>query len=674
MFLLSLIATSTHVLARGSDDVPQHVDVATISAFEKAGGEYGVFTRNAYSTHWEFQPHEISQQMGFMRGIGGMEHPLFQVVGFQFPNGADHLPIDLSKLPKVAVPFGIDLELRTYKESELPTEEERNRQFFPLREADLNGVSFQENLNLFIVHTDRIDRDTLDELTGLKNLEVLHLNAGNIERSVFEVLSDAKGLRELAIPATNIPMLPQDVTSRLTAFSTTTPKYFFNNKQSLEFQAKENNYPWNLRNISNMSHLERLCIDHLPIRAVSSIDWSKLTRLQSVEIGGYSDNSNTWDSINSGQTATKRVGNRSIPADSDEVQLMRELCKCVGLTTVVFPSRKHPHSLHELATLKSLKTLILAAELDEIVAEGISKLSGLQTLEFRECSSDKNLVTLGHLEHLHHLKMMSFNNQTGAKGIGFANLKKLRSLEITSAQISAEGLRSIGKLQYLESLMLMAPQTGLSGVELSNANLPNIKAMYLYTQGLDDAGCAEISRLTSLRQLALGSISFDGNKSTVLSSTGVEALGSLKNLTTLAISGSNARFDRPVQLQGLSNLRSLMLSGNMNDEFLASIAQLQNLERLALGANFVDPGKQSNLALGPMGLAELSKIPNLKSLNYKQSQSDILKRFSQVPGLQMTKEMREQVTKTCLTDSETKAILKILSLETYNGKPIAELK
>ncbi|XP_034893123.1 cuscuta receptor 1 [Populus alba] len=194
----------------------------------------------------------------------------------------------------------------------------------------------------------------------------------------------------------------------------------------------------------------------------------------------------------------------------------------------------------------------------------------------------ERLSVLGNLEILQ-LGQNKFNSSIFSSLGGLSSLKylSLHDNEIEGT-ISMEGLNNL---------------TSLRNLRIASNHIEGFKSLH--------GGEDEVLKLSNLEYLDLGGNRFDNS---ILSS--FKGLSSLKNLD-LAKNHLKGTFNMK-ELEALSNLRKLYLSGNEIDEFVFSegIRGFRNLSRVCL-LNITANGRRISLPL----LQSLAKLPNLKTLD-----------------------------------------------------------
>ena len=213
-----------------------------------------------------------------------------------------------------------------------------------------------------------------------------------------------------------------------------------------------------------------------------------------------------------------------------------------------------------------------------------------------------------------------------------AELKTLKTLDLSFTYVTDKGIKKLQALQQLEDLTLDTAEF------LTDASMAHLRAnralRRLVVRGVDitDAGMPYVGEMTGLRDL---DISY-----TMLGDVGLEYLPNLSELEHLKIgatliTGLNLNF-----LKLLPKLKTLSLRGvqrrnagacwtpNVTDLDLETISLLAGLEELDLGVGIklgmggqpAAPGGGNcrltgGLQISDLGVAKLAKLKNLKRLN-----------------------------------------------------------
>jgi Leucine-rich repeat (LRR) protein len=183
-------------------------------------------------------------------------------------------------------------------------------------------------------------------------------------------------------------------------------------------------------------------------------------------------------------------------------------------------------------------------------------------------------------------------------------VRNLKSLDVSSTNISDVGLIEIGKQKNLRELRL-------SGTHITDDGLVNLRALsqlrHLWLSGIrsedllskDQGGGLSRPSVARLRALQ------NSGERPHITDAGLKHLEGLKNLETLDLFASQVTDAGLRQLQGLQNLKSLSLGHSpITDAGIKDLADFNRLESLNLaGTNVTDEG-----------LLELKNLSSLRSL------------------------------------------------------------
>lgn len=191
----------------------------------------------------------------------------------------------------------------------------------------------------------------------------------------------------------------------------------------------------------------------------------------------------------------------------------------------------------------------------------------------------------------------------------------LTRLDLSSTNVTDDGLVHLARLPWLQSILLSRTETTDASLALL-AGLPRLRELRLtLCTGVTDAGLTHLAGATNLTGLDLGG--------TAVTDEGMLDLGSLANLRLLWLVGTGVTDTGLVDLAGLSDLTELGLSGagwtslplgphrrdglrtgSVTDAGLVHLAGLSRLRVLWLGGTEVTDAGLDHLA----GLAQLRRL------------------------------------------------------------------
>jgi Leucine-rich repeat (LRR) protein len=187
------------------------------------------------------------------------------------------------------------------------------------------------------------------------------------------------------------------------------------------------------------------------------------------------------------------------------------------------------------------------------------------------------------------------------------NFKKLRSLNLSQANIENAELAFLADLPKLESLTFRG-RRGYGNNRVDDEGIasllacPNLKHLKLGALGLTDKACKTLGKLNQLESLAL-----DAN---LITDEGLAHLRGLRHLKELNLRGNTKINGNGIRhLANLPALREVMLPHTFRalDSHLQHIGELRQLRKLHLGGN-TEPG------ITDTGMAALRHLTQLESL------------------------------------------------------------
>ena len=281
--------------------------------------------------------------------------------------------------------------------------------------------------------------------------------------------------------------------------------------------------------------------------------------------------------------------------------------------------------LSQLAQLEKLR--ISNTEISDKSMQYLSQMTNLRELELVWTSiSNSGIATLRRFPHLRKL-LVSTDTSINDDGLKLlADLTELESLTLSGNSLSAHVLKHV-KSKKLRELELVGYTFGDDAISYVQA-MSNLEELHLRSASISDEGLAGLNKLKKLTTLEISQCSVDG--------TGLKALKGLKQLRTLKFHGY-ARLPQAMKISpealdclgnfplletlefnrtfvgnaGIANIKMApklkhvqLASANLNDDGMAPLAALKNLESLHL---------TFNQATGP-GLAHLEKLRKFERL------------------------------------------------------------
>jgi Leucine-rich repeat (LRR) protein len=230
--------------------------------------------------------------------------------------------------------------------------------------------------------------------------------------------------------------------------------------------------------------------------------------------------------------------------------------------------------------------------------------------------SDKGLADLKELGECRALSLRAAGDIKDDGWKFLANLKSLRSIDLTNSTITDAALVAFKDLKALEELVLNTCKNLRGDGFASLKALPKLQRLYLMEVKIEDSGLEHIGEMTALENLHLGDSWLTFQPTSIdypLTDKGMAHLKNLKNLDILTIRSCAKITDAGVTaaLKNKPKL-SLLNIGRCPKITDATLGEIKNLEKLSI--LWVD-----YTAVTDKGLAELHGLKRLSSLAIEKS-------------------------------------------------------
>lgn len=245
----------------------------------------------------------------------------------------------------------------------------------------------------------------------------------------------------------------------------------------------------------------------------------------------------------------------------------------------------------------------------------LSKIPSLKKLAFF-CNtvSDKDFIYLRDMPQLKTL-MLERTNITDSGLQFFSNLNQLEVLDLYTTNVTDAGIPHLVQLKSLRKLNLRKhpyskkePITEKAAPYL--AQIPTLEYLDLEPLAVTDYALSELSKLPNLKIL----YAYYGKSGKSITNIGLQHLSKIKSLEFLMINTKDVTDEGIVSLTKLTNLQELKLTfcPKFTDKGLLKIANMKNLKKLSMTFATYDNPKQTYATIS--GLACLNALTNLKSL------------------------------------------------------------
>jgi Leucine-rich repeat (LRR) protein len=281
-----------------------------------------------------------------------------------------------------------------------------------------------------------------------------------------------------------------------------------------------------------------------------------------------------------------------------------------------------------LRDMPQLKTLML--QHTNITDSGLQFLSNLQKLEDLDLyDTDVTDAGIPHLVKLKSLRRLEFKKHWQSKkepitekaAPFLAQIPTLEYLEFESLAVTDYALSELSKLPNLKTLCAIYGRSGESVTNIGLQHLSKIKSLEslsINTEKVTDEGILSLTKLTNLKELILTSCPKITNQ-------GLSLIADMKNLKKISLTVS--RYGRPEEtcvtisglasLNALTNLKSLSLTGVIQDSTGLNLSNLKNLESLTITCKVTSMQKRG-VSLFPIHQSftdnDLACLENLKNL------------------------------------------------------------
>jgi beta-lactamase regulating signal transducer with metallopeptidase domain len=234
---------------------------------------------------------------------------------------------------------------------------------------------------------------------------------------------------------------------------------------------------------------------------------------------------------------------------------------------------------------------------------------------------------LGRMKQLEGIYIYGEDNLTDASLAFVASLPRLKYFGLAGMKFGNVGIEYVSQVTTLRILRLLRVQISNDGLE-SISHLPNLERLGLYgNEKITDSALGYLKRLPHLRVLDIGGISGVSR----LTDAGMGHVAACKTLEYLRLPSSIGA-EGMQHVAALDKLKYLWTSTSsnsaMNDDGLALIATLPNLEDLHVGGGTISDA----------GVAHLAKSPKLRKLNIMSDSRAItnegLRHIASIQGLE----------------------------------------
>jgi Leucine-rich repeat (LRR) protein len=534
----------------------QGLDAATVAAYEKLGATYGTMRTGNVPFNVPFRPGLAQAETYNFQFRAGRNPAEKGLPGFRFRS------FPQAKLPEVAAPFGLDLDVHSSGVAEarlrelggLPNLVALN--LYDAQDAGLKELAGCKNLSaLSLFDARRVTDAGLKELAGCKNLNTLNLyDARRVTDAGLKALAGCKNLSELNLTQARVTDRGLKELASLPNLTT----FFLLNQFFPDVTTAGLKELAGCKNLAELS----LSLGNSPVSPVSLKELAGFKSLAKLDLYWPPIDATLIGLADLNILVTLHLEDQQITDDC--LHVLRGMGLLHTLSVAQGKDGSRPRSAEEVISLDLSRA-------DQVTAVGLKALAGL-----------KNLTTL----YLYGAPLPNEAKPAGrAYGLPFSGLRD-------------EGLRVLREIGLLHAVSYA---TGKGGARpRSAAEVISLDLTAGHTWGLTDAGLKELAGLKNLTSLNLAGLNVTG--------AGLKELADLKILTTLDLSGTQVTDAGLKGLAGLTSLQSLDLyKTKVTDAGLKELAGLKNLTSLKLNGYQVTDA----------WLKELAALKNLTVLDIR---------------------------------------------------------
>lgn len=240
---------------------------------------------------------------------------------------------------------------------------------------------------------------------------------------------------------------------------------------------------------------------------------------------------------------------------------------------------------------------------------GLADIPNLRTVSLTGAFYQANcLATLKRLPHWRHLSLVSTAELPSRAFAAMLDAQPTLTKLTVLGDISEEPFNHLQTPERLTEFHVIGSLNLSSARGRGLARLTGLTALTCRVVDHNDEWVAALEPLVQLRQVSLDSFG--------ITDSSLSSLKSLVNLEKLRLSSDKLDGTGLSYLRGAEKLKHLdVMSRNLNDSGLAAISKLSSLREVKVGTSFLDSGF-GGLSTDS-GIAELAKLPHLKSLDVK---------------------------------------------------------
>jgi Leucine-rich repeat (LRR) protein len=355
--------------------------------------------------------------------------------------------------------------------------------------------------------------------------------------------------------------------------------------------------------ISAAVNLEHLSCDDMALPPAAWLAMRSLPRLRALTIGGPNlSQKDIQNLLRIDGLSALTINQAALTVD--HMDALSQFTNCRSLT-LEFTTIENS-SLRPLARLSHLRELnVTATEMSARDISSLSQLKDLATLDLSDSGLDDD--GLEDVAELHGLRSLRIERCPAISDTGFmalGALSALENLEVSGGHISSQGFATVLAMPKLQSLRAY-------GVDVTDdvlSKLPELRelrrlALYMPHPANAAADVARkmlsIGRLASLEELEVSGIKQNAET--------LSTISHLAMLKKLVVRDSGLLSHDLVGLEGLANLESLDISGNVliDDGVIEALSHLPKLKTLR-----VETDKISEAGLRALGEKYLIRLPD----------------------------------------------------------------